>query len=81
MSELSNVRQGKTKSSLSSNLTDNTMSSNVRHHKLPYTIRLPPEILQKLEEIAKEEERSVSSIIRQAVKEFLRRRENAENQI
>ena len=81
MNELSNVRQSKTKSSLSNCLTDNTMSSNVRHHKLPFTIRLPPEILDKLEEIAKEEERSISSIIRQAIKRYLREREDAKDKI
>ena len=45
------------------------------------TFQISSELFRKLKKIAEEEERSISSIIRQAVKEFLRRRENAENQI
>ena len=45
------------------------------------TFLISSELFRKIQKIAEEEERSVSSIIRQAVKEFLRRRENAENQI
>jgi len=48
--------------------------------KLPrVTIQIPSEIFRKIQKIAEEEERSISSIIRQAIKEFLRRREDAEN--
>jgi len=43
------------------------------------TVQISSEIFRKLKKIAEEEERSVSSIIRQAIKEFLRRREGAEN--
>ena len=59
-------------------MTDETKLNNVKRH---VGLKLPLKIYKELEKIAKEEERSVSSIIRQAVKEFLRRRENAENQI
>ena len=45
------------------------------------TFLISSELFRKIQKIAEEEERSISSIIRQAVKEFLRRRENAENQI
>ena len=43
------------------------------------TVQISSEIFRKIKKIAEEEERSVSSIIRQAIKEFLRRREGAEN--
>ena len=45
----------------------------------PKTVHLPPDLIEKIEQVAKEEETSFSSIIRRAVKEFLRRREGAEN--
>jgi len=42
------------------------------------SLRLPMKIHEELRQIAREEETSVSSIIRQAIKEFLRRRKAEE---
>ena len=48
------------------------------HSELIISLRLPMKIHEELRQIAREEERSISSIIRQAIKEFLRRRKAEE---
>ena len=61
-------------SNLSQSITNDIKRDTIIH------VRLSQKIKEKLEEVAREEETSVSSIIRRAIKEFLRRREvNAED--